>query len=150
MAWVVLFVMAWLCCLLFVPLNVWRSLLPAGFISLITLYLIDSTLVSLNAFSYRYPTTFLGNLPILYWLSGFPGGMLLFHFFPKNKLLYFPYIVLASGIFLGMEIIMFVLNYIRYHNWSSLSSLILNIGGFTIVTSLSQWMRNVQQKYIKS
>ena len=138
--------MAWATCLLFVPFHKWLSLFPAGLITLIVLYLIDSTLILLNAFSYRYANPILSDLPVLYWLSGFPEGMLLVYYFPKKKHLHFPYIVLAAVVFLGMELIMLLLKYISYHNWSPVFSLFLNMGGFIDVIFLSQWIKNIQQK----
>jgi hypothetical protein len=54
-----------------------RRIWPVGLATILFLYIIDSTLVNLGAYSFRYPNSLFGGVPILYLLSGFPGGTLL-------------------------------------------------------------------------
>lgn len=147
MWWFVLFVLAWGLCLLFVPLNQWRRLLPSGVIALLLLYLIDSTLISLGALSYAYPSDVLDGLPFAYWLSGMPGGMLLVHFLPGKKERVFPYILLAAGLFLGLEYMTDLLGYIRYGSWSLFKSYLLDIAGFINVVFLWSWLQRDERAY---
>jgi hypothetical protein len=103
--------------------------------------MIDTTLISAGAFSYRVPAQITGGLPLLYWLSGFPGGVLLTHFYPDKEKLQFPYILLASAIFLGLELIMHFFGYIHYHKWSPVNSYFLDVFGFIIVIWIWNWIR---------
>jgi len=98
MGWVIFFVFSVMISILCISFKKWKYYWSAGMITLIILYAIDSTLIELGAFSYRYPNPLIGNLPILYWLSGFFGGAILVYFYPEGKQFQFPY--LLNSIFL--------------------------------------------------
>ena len=50
-------------------INNWSQLWYAGLIALAALYAIDSTLISLGAFSYQYPNPAINGLPTFYWFK---------------------------------------------------------------------------------
>jgi hypothetical protein len=140
MAWIIFFCFSVITVLLLIPIEEFFSLWPAGITGLVMIYIIDWTLVSLGAFSYKYPNTFLSKIPLFYWLSAFFGGILLFHYYPQQQSVQFIYIVFAAVLFLGMELIMYKLEYFYYNNWNPLKSLILNICGFTVVIRFTEWV----------
>lgn len=111
---------------------------PVGVISMIVLYAIDSTLIGLGAFSYSFGNPGLAGIPLIYWLSSFPGGLLLVYLYPEKPKQQLPYIMLASAVFLAAEMVMSRLGYFLYLNWNSFYSYLLNVGGFIIVIWLSQ------------
>ena len=143
MAWVIFFAVAWLVSIAFIPIGRWRQLYQAGVIGMILVYLIDSTLISLGAFSYSGANTAIRGIPLFFWLSCFPGGVLLAHFYPRKILWRFPYVLLATLIFLAMEYVMHLLGYFHYHNWSVIHSFFLNIIGFTTTISIAQWVKGL-------
>ncbi|PAB59248.1 hypothetical protein CCE28_10300 [Anaeromicrobium sediminis] len=139
MGWFVFCAIAYAIVLFLIPLNKFKYLLPIGLISMVILYLIDSTLIRLGAFSYSFPNPILGGLPTLYLLSGFAGGVFLVYFLPLRKRWQSPYILLASLIFLIIEFLMIHLNYFHHHKWNGLNSYVLNIFGFIIVLWFAQY-----------
>ena len=108
----------------------WSRLWYAGVIAMAELYAIDSTLITLGAFSYQYPCPFIGKLPVFYWLSSFFGGATLAYYYPARKLFRLPYIVLSAFLFLLLELVMHFFGYFNYHNWTPLRSFFLDIIGF--------------------
>jgi hypothetical protein len=110
-----------------------------GPFSIVILYLIDSTFIELGAFSYSAQILSLSGISIFYLLSSFPGGILLVYYYPKNKKMQVPYILLAAFIFLLMELIMMWAGYFQYVHWNSLKSYLLDIFGFTVVLWFAEW-----------
>lgn len=146
MGWVIFFITSILVSLIFIPFKKVKYYWLAGIISMIMIIAIDSTLIRLGAFSYRYPNSIIGKIPTLYWLSSFFGGIIVAYYYPKKKPLQFPYILLSSFIFLCMELVMYFLGYFNYHNWSLINSFILNIFGFIIVIWLWNWVSEFKIK----
>jgi hypothetical protein len=140
MAWIIFFCFSVITIFLLIPFEELPLLCPAGIIGLILCYIIDNTLVSLGAFSYKYPNALLSRIPLFYWLSSFFGGVLLFRFYPLQQSMQFGYIVLASALFLVLELIMYKIHYFFYHNWNLVKSLALNIFGFTITIRFAEWV----------
>lgn len=140
MGWIYFFCIAYALPLLLVPHHKYKKYFPIGLVSIIILFIIDSTFIKLGAFSYSFGTPYISKLPLLYLLSAIPGGILLVHFFPqKNRRMQLPYILLAAALFLIIELVMLWLKYFNYHDWSFLNSYILDIFGFIIVIWLSQY-----------
>lgn len=133
MGWIILFVVAYFLLFSLVTLKRCKELFHVGLFSLIVLYLIDSALINLGAYSFRPIHFNVSGIPLLYLLSGFPGGILLVHFLPSKKKWYLFYPLLASAVFLCIEQIMVLIKYFYYHQWNSFNSFVLNIFGFSIV-----------------
>ena len=148
MGWVILFICSVLVCLTVTSFKKWNQYWYAGLITMVMIYAIDSTLITLGAFSYRYPNQLIGQLPTLYWLSSFFGGIILVNFYPQKKLLQFPYVLLSSLIFLLLELVMYFFGYIFYDNWSPVKSYFLDIFGLIIVIWLWNWMNESKIKTI--
>ena len=110
------------------------------------IYAIDSTLIAVGAFSYRYPNPFIGQLPTLYWLSSFFGGIVLISYYPQRKLWEFPYILFSSFLFLLLELTMHYFGYFSYHHWSPIKSFFLNVFGFIVVSWLWHWISEIKVK----
>lgn len=140
MGWIVFFLVAYILLFILVPLNKCKNYFPFGLISIIILYLIDSTLINLGAFSYSFGNAKLYELPTLYLISGFSGGILFIHFLPLKDNLQFPYIFLASAILLVLELIMYWLKYFHYHNWTPFRSYFLNIFSFCVVLCFARFL----------
>ena len=140
LGWVIFFIIAWLTALILVPIEEWYSLWPSGLIGMSIIYIIDTALITLGAFKYSFGNKVLGDIPVFYWLSSFPGGVLLVYYYTViDRWLHFPYILLASAIFLAMEYIMIKLGYFHHLKWKISKSFVLNIIGFSVVISLVQW-----------
>ncbi|HYF82142.1 MAG TPA: hypothetical protein VEB00_03820 [Clostridia bacterium] len=148
MGWIIFFISSILMILLIKPYKKWSQLWYAGLITMAVLYAIDSTLIAVGAFSYQYPNPLIGELPTLYWLSSFFGGVVLAYYYPQRKLLQFPYILLSSFLFLLLELIMHFFRYIKYHNWSPINSLFLDLFGFIIVIWIWNWINEIRIKQI--
>ncbi len=147
MSWLIFFLSSLLTTILLVPQKKFKVLWPAGLITMTAIYTIDTTLVSLGAFLYKFPILFVSGLPIFYLLSGFFGGMLLVHFFPSRTWIQLPYILLAAFLFLCLELIMSWVGYFEYgQNWNPVRSFFLNTLGFTIVLSLYYWIMAVSKR----
>lgn len=139
LGWIILCIVAFILVLILVPSSEYRTLFPFGLASIIILYVIDSTLVKLGAFSYSFGNIHLSGLPPLYLLSGCGGGILLVYFFPSKSIWQFLYILLSSAILLILELIMYWFKYFHYHNWNPFNSYFLNILGFSIVLCFSKF-----------
>ena len=133
MGWIILFFIAYFLLFSLIPLKRCKELLHVGLFSLIVLYIIDSTLIKLGAYSFKLVYFDISGIPLLYLLSGLPGGMLLVHFLPPKKKWHLFYPLLASAIFLCIELIMVLCKYFYHHQWNSFNSYVLNIFGFSIV-----------------
>lgn len=138
MGWLVLFFAAWLLALTMVPIKEWKRLWPAGVVGLATIYVIDSTLIGLGAFSYSLGNPVLTGLPTFYLLSSFAGAVLLAYHCPKQGWWQILFVMLMAAAFLLIEVVMYKLGYFHYLLWSPASSYILNIGGFIVVLWLAQ------------
>lgn len=141
MYWIVFFITACLLTFIFVPLKEWASLWPAGLITLFLLYAIDSVLISLNAFSYSFPSALLHGLPVFYWLSGFPGGVLLMRLYPSKKLNKLLHLLLSAALFLLLELISLKSGNFEHHHWNLINSYFLNVFGFTNLIWLFNWLK---------
>lgn len=142
MGWVIFSVVSWAVALCLVPIKNWKWLWKAGMVGLALLYAIDSTFIELGAFYYRTNQISFGalsGLPTLYWISGFPAAILLAYYYPQKRQWQLPYILLASTLFLGLELFMAWLGYFHYNRWSPTQSYFLDVGGFIVVIWLSQW-----------
>jgi len=135
---------AWVVSIIFIPWKQWKHLYHAGIITMILIFLIDTTLISLGAFSYSDSIFILHGLPVFYWVSAFPGGALLARFYPKRVLWRFPYVLLTALLFVVMEVIMYLLGYFYYHNWNVINSFFLDIIGFTVTLWLTQWVWDIK------
>jgi hypothetical protein len=143
MGWAILSGTAWLLAILFVPLKKWKLLWKAGLLSIVSIYVIDSSLIKLGAFYYNIKmSSFYGisGVPILYLLSGFPGALLLTAYFPKDNKWHFPYVLFTAALFLALELIMVQYGYFIYRKWSPILSYCLNLFGFTIILWAAKWM----------
>lgn len=136
--WLVFFITAYLAAFITVPVKEWRRLWPAGIITVVLLYMIDSTFIKLGAFSYTTVFSFPPGIPVLYLASSFGGGIILSYLNPGKKRWILPYIILAAAVFVFFELIMSWLGSFHYKQWSPLNSLFLDIVGFSAVLWLSQ------------
>lgn len=148
MGWIVFCIIAYLLALIIVPIKQLKRLWPAGIIALVVIYGIDSTLIGLGAFSYSFASSLLSGLPILYWISAFPGGILLAYLYPSKKPWRLLYILLAAAVYLGMELVMYLLGYFQYGLWNPVMSYFLNVGGFMAVLWLAHWLGAVSRKQL--
>lgn len=140
MGWIIYFISVTLLAVILTKFKNVRNLWPMGLLTILFLYIIDSGLVSLGAYSFSYGNPFLGDLPIFYLLAGFPGGFLIAYFFPAKKQFQFPYILLTAALFIWLELIMKWFEYIHYINWNIFRSSILNVGSFMSILWLGQWL----------
>lgn len=138
MGWLVLFIAAWLLALTMVPMKEWKRLWPAGVAGLATNYILDSTLIGLEAYSFSLGNPLLSGMPTFYFLSVFAGGVLLAYYYPNQGWWQIIYVMLMAAAFLFIEVVMYKLGYFHYQLWSPARSYMLNIGGFIVVLWLAQ------------
>lgn len=138
MGWVIYFGAIVLICMLLVPLKAYKRLWPAGIFTLLLLYLIDSTLIELKAFSYSHGIAILAGLPVFYWLGSFFQGVLLVYFYPEEEKRRLPYILLMAGAFLVLELVMLWSGYFHYIGWNTLKSYFLDLSGFSVLLAIMQ------------
>jgi hypothetical protein len=146
MGWIIFFISSIIVFFLCTPFKKWKYFWLAGIISMIMIYVIDSTLIVLGAFSYSYPNPLIGNLPTLYLLSAFFGGTVLVYYYPQRKILKYPYIILAAFLFVCLELLMNYFGYFSYQNWTPVNSFILDIFGFVNVIYLWNWINETKVK----
>ena len=140
MVWIIYFLAAVLSAAILTRFRNIKYLWRMGLATILFLYLIDSTLVSLGAYLFNYGNLYIGGVPLFYLLAGFPGGILLAYFYPSKKKFQMPYLLLTIVLFLLLEIIMEWFGFIQYGNWNSIRSFFLNLGGFMSVLWLGQWL----------
>lgn len=140
MVWIIYFFIAMIAMSILTKFRNFKRLWVMGLTTILFLYAIDSTFIDLGAYSYKDSNSILGGIPIFYLFAGFPGGILLAYFYPTIKRFQLPYIILATAVFLIMEIIMNRLGYIKYDNWNLLKSCFLDIGSFMAILWLGQWL----------
>ncbi|HBV95998.1 MAG: hypothetical protein JL50_05120 [Peptococcaceae bacterium BICA1-7] len=140
MEWLAFGGIAWLTGLLLVPLKNWKKLWPLGIAGMIIVFTIDSTLVSLGAFKFSSSTPEISGIPVPYWLSYIPGGIIFGYYCPNERWLKLVYIAISAFALLVMELIMLWLGYFNYINWNPAKSFMLNAGGFTIMLWLAEWL----------
>lgn len=140
MGWYIFLGVAFVITLATVPLVQWQKLWPIGLISIVTLYIIDTTFIGLGAYSFRNGSSLLSGIPLTYIISYFPGAILLVHFYPQKNKWRFPYILLAAGFFLFMELVMVWIGYFHYIKWNPVRSYLLNVFGFLAIFWMAQWL----------
>lgn len=121
-----------------VPAKEWKRLWPAGIITCVLLYMIDSTFIRLGAFSYCPGFSITPGIPVLYLVSSIGGGIVLAYLLPERKLWQLAFIFISAAVFLFMELVMHWLGYFQYNEWRPLNSYFLNVVGFSAVLLLSQ------------
>ncbi|MTI49802.1 hypothetical protein [Sporosalibacterium faouarense] len=146
MVWLIFAFIVYSAMFLLVPLKKIKRTWFCGLISLIILLIIDNTFINLGAFEYINMKWIIWHIPLFYWLSGFPAGIILFHFYPKKVFWQLPYIVFMTLIFLAIEFLMIWLGYFEHINWSGINSFVLNICGFIITIWNTQWIMNQLKK----
>lgn len=108
--WLIYMIVAFVTTLLAVPVRYWQKLWGAGITGMIVILLIDHTLSSLQAFQFVHQGIRVFSLPIPYWLSYFPGGIIFAHYRPFgrwNQLLYI----------IGFAVFLWLLEYITGKVW---------------------------------
>lgn len=152
MGWLIFSAIAWSLVLFLVPFENLNRLWRAGVVGLVSLYIIDSTLIKLGAFYYSMGEPSLSGLsgvPTLYLVSGFAGAILLAYYYPSERKWQLPYVLFASASFLALELIMVRSDYIQYKNWSLIRSYFLDVFGLTVVLWASQWLGAVGKDQFK-
>ncbi len=141
MGWLIFFITSIIVLFVTVPIKSIVRIWPIGLVSIFVLYLIDGTLANLGAFRYSFGNYLVSDVPILYLLSSFSGGIILTHYYPKKNSKKLPYIMLAALVFLSLEFLMYKLNYFHHMNWSMFSSFLLNCFGFIVTLWLAEWFK---------
>jgi len=144
--WIIFAGVAFLVTMQMVPLKRWKILWPLGLVAMLLIYFIDNTLIGLKAFAYSSVSPVISGIPIPYLISGFPGGILLGYFCPRELWPRSLYILLAAFVFLVLELIMFWLGHFYYINWSPVKSFFLNVGGFTVFIWVTDWLGVLRNK----
>ncbi|MGB9825998.1 MAG: hypothetical protein ACPLRU_04930, partial [Desulfofundulus sp.] len=111
-----------------------------GLVALVVVYVLDSTLVDLGAYSYRNGVPALGGMPWLYFLSVFPSAIILARFYPSRRCLSLPYVVVMGAFYLFVEWLMILAGYFRYLHWNLERSLVLDVIGLILVLWLGEWL----------
>lgn len=139
--WLLYMITAFITAFLTVPIKSWKELWSAGITGMICILLIDSTLVSLQAFQFVHTGARIFGLPIPYWISYFCGGIIFAYYRPYGvwkRLLY----VIGFAVFLWLlEYMMILLGFFQHLHWTLLNSLLLNIIGFTLIFGLYEWLK---------
>jgi hypothetical protein len=145
MVWLILFIISLSVSAVLIPFRQWKHLYYAGIITMLLIFLIDTILLPLGAYSYSGDYFILCGVPVLYWLSSFPGGALLMHFYPQRAIWRFPYILLTAFLFVLLEYLMYLLGYFHYNHWNVINSFFLDVMGFTCTLWLTQWVRDIKK-----
>lgn len=140
MGWLVFGMAAWITGLVLVPIKYWKKLWPLGIAAMALIFPIDATLIDLGAFKFSQSNIELSGIPVYYWLSYIPGGVLFGYYCPGEKRHKLLYLLISALIFLIMELIMLWLGYFHHLDWNPVKSYLLNIGGFTVMLWLAEWL----------
>lgn len=149
MVWLILFITIFVITIILLPRKSWEALWPIGIISVLLLYAIDSTFVSLGAFSFSYGNQLLSGLPSFYLLSSFFAGIIVVNYYPNKRRLQLLYILLAAFILLIVELLMLWIDYFHYNNWNTVKSYFLNLFGFIIILYFKQWIPVISKQNSK-
>lgn len=139
MGWWIFFLIVFTTTLLLVPKDSWKRLFFAGIAGLFIVLPIDSTLVTLGAFKFNFNELNVLGLPLPYWISYIPGGILFAHFHPTKWLQRLLYIIFSAASYALIEFITMQSGLFQHLNWNILNSFILNILGFTTLTWFIEW-----------
>lgn len=137
----------WLTMLVLVPAKQWKRLWIAGIIGMLIVLPIDSTLISFGAFQFNFSGLKVLGLPVPYWISYIPGGILFAYFRPVDHWWRLFYILLGAFIFMVIEFIMIRFGFFQHlNNWNLFKAFVLNIGGFTILLWFAEWLNTVRKE----
>lgn len=148
MEWLIFMVISWALPLFLVPFIYWKAAWHIGFIGMLIIFVIDSTLISLGAFEFTYNGSTISGLPIPYWISYFPGAILFAYYKPNSHWKRLAYILITSFIFLLIELIMVRLGSFKHINWDAPKAYVLNLGGFTVLLWISEWLEWFNEKKV--
>ncbi len=143
MGWWIFFSISCLTAALIVPFKKWINLFAIGLISMVIILFVDGSLVHLGAFQFNFKGLKIYGLPLPYWLSYIPGGILFGYIRPAARLprLFF---ILAIALFYALvELITIKLGLFQHLNWSILKASILNIGCFTVLLWFTEWLNSM-------
>lgn len=105
MGWWIFFTAASAAAIIFVPIHKWKRLFIAGIIGMLIVLPIDSILAALGAFRFDFTGPTVARLPLPYWISYFPGGILVAHFRPAMRMQRLMYIISAAALYAFIELI---------------------------------------------
>ena len=146
MGWILFMIFLWSAALILVPLKHWKKSWPVGIFGMASIYAIDSTLVYLGAFRFWHGGAYLSGLPLYYWVSYFPGGIIFDYFRPRRHIWRLLYILITAAIYLMIELIMIYFGYFQYVNWNAFMSYQLNVVGFTVSMWFAEWLEEGRNK----
>ncbi len=141
MAWCLFAAAAWTAALLAVPVRQWKKHWKMGVAGMIVVFVIDTPLIQLDAFQYSHTGRMVSGLPLPYWLSFFPGGMIFDRLRPMRSHWGRAAFIAGCAVFLlVLEILMIRLGGFRHIRWNILKALFLNLGGFTNLMWIAEWL----------
>lgn len=138
MAWIIFCLLIWTAAIIIIPKRQWQRLWPAGIVAIIVMYLLDTTLVGLQAYSFKGSPINLQGVPLFYFASAMPLGIILVNFGPQKRWVKVVYLLLIDALFLTAELIMNITGNFSYLNWSPDKSLLLNLLGFIVIIWISE------------
>ncbi|MDQ2085568.1 hypothetical protein RBH29_03860 [Herbivorax sp. ANBcel31] len=121
------------------PKNKWGKLFVLGLVGMVIILAIDSALIALGAIKFNFAGLNALGLPLPYWISYIPGGILFAHFYPTVWIQKFLYILFAAVSFVFVEFITIQIGLFQHLNWNIFNAIILNIGGFTIYSWFTEF-----------
>ncbi len=146
MGWLIFMIVVWTVALAFVPLKHWKKTWPIGIVAMAVVYLLDSAMIYLGAFKFWHGSIYLSGLPLLYWLSYFPGGIIFDYLRPNKHIWRLVYILVIPAVYLMIELVMVYSGYFQYINWSAFMSYLLNVVGFTLMMWFAEWLEQGRDK----
>ena len=140
MGWIIFMISVWVSALLIVPLRSWRKSWPVGIFGLACIYVLDNTLAGLGAFKFWHGGIYLSGLPLFYWVSYFPGGILFDYLRPHKHGSRLVYMLIIAAAYLIIELVMVYVGYFQYVNWNIYRAYLLNLVGFTVSMWFAEWV----------
>lgn len=111
------------------------------------IYAVDISLIKLGAYSFTIDFFSVNGIPLLYWLSGFVGPILLLYYYPVRPLWRLPYVLLWAAVLTAVEMAVLSLGYFRhYENWSLVKSYLLTTGSIIVEIWLVLWLDEFNKK----
>ena len=147
MGWVIYFAITFSVMLVAVPFKRIREYWLAGVVGIVVIFVLDSTLIKLNAYSFSKAYIYIKGIPLLYMLTAFPGGVIFLWIYEQANKYKFLTMLFISYLFLIIEFIMIKTKYFHHIRWDGGNSFFLNITGFVLTLWLYKRIYKLKQQW---
>lgn len=149
MVWVIAFIISWLIFLFLVDFKQLPRTIYGGLFTLILGIIVDWGGQRLEFYKFYDPVIGWNGCSVFYLLGPvFNMGVIFAQYLPRDRVLKVINIVVSSGLYLVMELLVVKTGTARYIHWHYLASLVIDLAAFTSLTWLAEHFNLHKRRWV--